>query len=65
MEGYKLTLGIESTDNYKKAKQDLLQAMRSIQKLPPQQQQLLAEEIVGVANVAAFQEWFRQIFGRR
>lgn len=65
MEEYKLTLGIEPTDDYKKAKQDLLQAMRSIQKLSPQQQQLLAEEFVGAANVAAFQELFRQIFGRR
>ena len=65
MKEYKLTLGIEPTDDYKKAKQDLLQAMQSIQKLPPQQQQLLAEEFVGTENVAVFQEWFRQIFGRR
>ena len=33
MEEYKLTLGMEPTDDYKKAKQDLIQAMRSIQKL--------------------------------
>ena len=45
MEEYKLTLGMEPTDDYKKAKQDLIQAMRSIQKLSPQQQQMLAEEL--------------------
>lgn len=41
MEEYKLTLEMEPTDDYKKAKQDLIQAMRSIQKLSPQQQQML------------------------
>lgn len=51
MEEYKLTLGMEPTDDYKKAKQDLIQAMRSIQKLSPQQQQMLAEELFGAANV--------------
>ena len=35
MEEYKLTLGMEPTDDYKKAKQDLIQAMRSIQKIIP------------------------------
>ena len=50
MEEYKLTLGMEPTDDYKKAKQDLIQAMRSIQKLSPQQQQMLAEELFGAAN---------------
>ena len=60
MEEYKLTLGMESTDDYKKAKQDLIQAMRSIQKLSPQQQQMLAEELFGAANVMVFVEILRQ-----
>ena len=33
MEEYKLTLGMEPTDDYKKAKQDLIQAMRECDKV--------------------------------
>ena len=53
MEEYKLTLGIEPTDDYKKA-------MRSIQKLSPQQQQMLAEELFGAANVMVLSQILRQ-----
>ena len=60
MEEYKLTLGMEPTDDYKKAKQDLIQAMRSIQKLSPQQQQMLAEELFGAANVMVLSQILRQ-----
>ena len=55
MEEYKLTLGMEPTDDYKKAKQDLIQAMRSIQKLSPQQQ-----ELFGAANVMVLSQILRQ-----
>lgn len=60
MEEYKLTLEMEPTDDYKKAKQDLIQAMRSIQKLSPQQQQMLAEELFEAANVMVLSQILRQ-----
>lgn len=60
MEEYKLTLEMEPTDDYKKAKQDLIQAMRSIQKLSPQQQQMLTEELFGAANVMVLSQILRQ-----
>lgn len=56
MEEYKLTLGMEPTDDYKKAKQDLIQAMQSIQKLSSQQQKMLAEELFGAANIMFLSE---------
>ena len=60
MEEYKLTLEMEPTDDYKKAKQDLIQAMRSIQKLSPQQQQMLAEELFEAAYVMVLSQILRQ-----
>ena len=60
MEEYRLTLEMEPTDDYKKAKQDLIQAMRSIQKLSPQQQQMLAEELFEAANVMVLSQILRQ-----
>ena len=60
MEEYKLTLEMEPTDDYKKAKQDLIQAMRSIQKLSPPQQQMLAEELFEAANVMVLSQILRQ-----
>lgn len=64
MEQYKLTVGIEPTDEYKKAKQDLIQAMQSFQKLSPQQRQLLAEELFGAYNVMALSQILYQYFPR-
>lgn len=61
MEEYKLTLGMEPIDDYKKAKQDLIQAIRSIQKLSPQQQQMLVEELFGAADVMVLSQILRQI----
>ena len=40
MDKYKLTLGIEPTDKYNKAKQDLIQALSSLQELSPQEQRV-------------------------
>lgn len=51
MEEYKLTLRIRTTNDYKKAKQDLVQTIWSIQKLSLKQQQILAKESFEVANV--------------
>ena len=62
MEGYNATLKLEPTDDYQKAKQDLIQAILSIQKLPPQQQQKLAIELFGAAKLTAAMQIFRQYF---
>lgn len=62
MEEYKLTLEMEPTDDYKKAKQDLIQAILSVQKLPPQQRQKLATELFGAAKLTAAMQIFRQYF---
>lgn len=64
MDNYRVTVGVEPTNDYDKAKQDVMQAMTSIRKLPPQQQRMLAEELVSAANVAALMNIFRQNFGR-
>ena len=62
MEGYKATPRIEPADDYQKAKQDLIQAILSIQKLPPQQRQKLATELFGAAKLTAAMQIFRQYF---
>ena len=60
MDDYKLTVGIEPTDDYKKAKHDLVQAMQSIHKLTFQQQRELATEIFGAANVMTVLQMLNQ-----
>lgn len=60
MEEYQLTLGIEPTDDYEKAKQDLLQAIQSIQKLSPLQQQMLAKEFFETAGNMALLKMFQR-----
>lgn len=50
---YTVKLAIESTDKYLKARQDLLQALRSYGELSPYEQECLIKEIFGAANVAA------------
>lgn len=65
MNDYRLTVGVEATNNYEKAKQDVLQALESVRQLPPQQQQTLMEELVGAANVVGLINLFQQAFPRR
>lgn len=60
MNEYKVSLGIEPTNDYEKAKQDLIQAMQSIQKLSPLQQQMLAKEFFEATSVMALLEIFQQ-----
>ena len=60
MEEYKVLLGLEPTDKYKKARQDLIQAIKSIDELSQKQQKNLAEEMFGRAKVAAVIELFKQ-----
>lgn len=52
MDHYKPTISLDPTDNYEKAKQDLLQALKSCSELNPQQKECLVKEIFGAANVA-------------
>lgn len=64
MDKYKLTFGIEPTDKYNKAKQDLIQALKSLQELSPQEQKVLAEEMFGIAQVAVAMDMFNKYLGR-
>lgn len=64
MDCYRVTVGVEPTNDYDKAKQEVIQAMTSVRKLPVHQQQKLAEELVGSANVAVLLNIFNQAFGR-
>ena len=51
MNDFNIKMNVEPTDNYTKAKKDLLQAMISVQALTPVEQRRLAEEIFGAAKV--------------
>lgn len=64
MDKYKLTFGIEPTDKYEKAKQDLIQALHSLQELSPQEQRVLTEELFGAAQVAIAINMFNKYLGR-
>lgn len=60
MENFKVTLNIEPTDDYAKAKMDLLKALESIRALPPHLQQHLAEEMFGAQAVAVLTRILQQ-----
>lgn len=64
MDNYQVTVGVEPTNDYDKAKQDLVKALCSIRKLSPRQQQMLAEEFVGATNVAFLLKLLNQGLGR-
>lgn len=57
MNDYKINLSVEPTNDYDKAKMDIIQAMNSIQKLSPQQREQLARELFGVERI----ELIRQV----
>ncbi len=63
MDNYKLTVGIESTDKYIKAKQDLLQALKSYGELTTQQKECLIKEFIGVTNMTAVYNLLKQHLG--
>ena len=63
MDNYKPTVGIEPTDKYEKAKQDLLQALKSYGELTPQEKECLMQEFFGVANVATVCNMLKQYLG--
>ena len=60
---FKPTVGIEPTDKYKKARQDLLQALKSYDDLSPVEKESLMKEFFGAANVAAVCNMLKQHFG--
>ena len=49
--------------NYEKAKQDVLQAAKSIDELTPQQREQLAKDLFGVSTVLTMYHLMRQYFG--
>ena len=57
MDNYRVTVGVEPTNDYEKAKQDVMQAMISIRKLPLYQQRMLVEKFAGTANVTAMNKY--------
>ena len=61
MENYKITLGLEPSDKYTKAKQDLLQTKKSFDELNSQEKERLVKEMFGVEAV----EQFWDMIGRR
>ena len=62
MNKYKPTIKIESTDNYEKAREDLLTALHSFSKLSYIQQECLAKELFGAANVATVLNIMLRVF---
>ena len=63
MDKYKLTFGIEPTDKYEKAKQDLIQALRSVGELSNEERQVLLEELFGATQVAIAVDMFNKYLG--
>ena len=51
MEHYKLTIVVDPTNKYEKAKMDLIQAFKSYSELTPTEKECLAKEIWGAAQV--------------
>lgn len=64
MDKYKLTVGVEPTDKYEKAKQDLLQALKSCRELNPQERESLLNELFGAANVVVLDSILNRIIGK-
>lgn len=63
MTDIELKLDVEPKDNYEKAKKDLLEALKSYEKLSPIQRESLMREFFGAANVIAICNMFKQYFG--
>ena len=60
---YKPTIGIEPTDKYEKAKQDLITSYNSFRELSPDQQERLVKELFGAANTAAILNIIQKALG--
>lgn len=55
----------EEQRKYMKAKQDIIQAIKSINDLQPEERERLANELFGAVNVAAVMEMWRRFSGMR
>lgn len=64
MNDYKISVEIEPTDAYRKAKSDMLKAIESIRLLATVQQQKLAEELLGTVGFANFCQLLDRYFRR-
>lgn len=62
MDRFKPTFGIEPTDKYAKAQQDVIQALNSIRALQPWQREQLAKELMGADVVIAMYNVMQQYF---
>lgn len=60
MDECRITMGIEPTNDYMKAKQDILQAMKSVQKLSPIERQALAQEMFRITQFMTLWQMFGQ-----
>lgn len=52
---YKVKLGVEPTNSYEKARNDLITAFNSIKQLTHEQQRHLAVEVLGLGLVTDFE----------
>lgn len=62
MDNYELKIGVEPTDKYQKAKQDVVQALNSIKQLNENEQQVLAEELFGTVNAVKMHNILQKYF---
>ena len=49
----KPTIGVEPTDPYEKARQDILTAINSVRALPPERQEMIERELFQAVDVSA------------
>ena len=63
MDNYKLTVGVEPIDKYEKAKQDLIAAKQSFDKLSQEQKWHLINEMLGAEAATMFFQVMQKYFG--
>ena len=61
MERYKVTLNIESTERYEKAKNDLIQAIKSYEELTYQEKIFLIEQMLGLEKAVAVYNYLKRV----
>lgn len=61
--GLNITIDVQPQDSYAKARNDLLKAIDSINKLTPAEQQRLATELFGIERVAVLYRMLQNFYG--
>lgn len=61
--GLNVTVDVQPKDSYAKARNDMLKAIDSINKLTPEEQQRLATELLGIERVAVLYRMMQKYFG--